>query len=56
MATWVAFLKPSLPIIAIYDHDIGKILLLPKGEADTAVIAWSLFSFNCVWPGRKGDR
>jgi hypothetical protein len=39
MAVIVAALRPSLPIILMYIQEIGRILALPKGAADTADIA-----------------
>jgi len=39
MATFVAWVSPSLPIIWAYAHEISRMLALPQGAADTGPMA-----------------
>ena len=56
MATSVANLNPSAPIILIYIQDIGKILALPQGAAETAPMPFFGPEFIKTWFGKKGSK
>src|SRR5690606_20143857 len=54
MAIFVAFVKPSPPIMAMYAYDMARMLALPQGAADTALMAYSPPVFTTACPGRNG--
>mmetsp|Transcript_20572 Transcript_20572/g.55435 ORF Transcript_20572/g.55435 Transcript_20572/m.55435 type:complete len:246 (+) Transcript_20572:1016-1753(+) len=61
MATWVAFLRPSAPIMMQYMYEMGRMEAEPQGAAATAPKAWSLPrpsepSLTRGLPGRNGAR
>ena len=57
----VALRRPSPPIMAIYIHEIGRMLAEPQGAAETAPLspclpAAGFTPSTTAWPGRKGAR
>ena len=56
MANFVASVSPSAPIIAIYIHEMVRMLALPHGAAETAPMGFSPPRLMTLWPGKNSTR